>query len=75
AAILATITLGVAIGLFSSNKTVDPLNLADIGHAPELLQQMSEVGYSFWLAVGALVCCIIDIVVGSMTVTMANYCL
>ncbi|KAK6033520.1 hypothetical protein OSTOST_00278 [Ostertagia ostertagi] len=35
----------------------------------------SEVGYSFWLAVGALVLAVVDIVLGALTVCMGESCL
>ncbi|KAK0415795.1 hypothetical protein QR680_012124 [Steinernema hermaphroditum] len=62
-ALVAAIFLAIAVGIYVSIKD------AQKGLKP------GTISYSFYLACAALAACIADIIVGSLTVTLAKHCL
>uniref|UniRef100_A0A1I8ADC4 Claudin-9-like n=1 Tax=Steinernema glaseri TaxID=37863 RepID=A0A1I8ADC4_9BILA len=69
-AIVGSLLLAIAIGIYGANhkEMIGPPN--DFSHSKE-----GTITYSFYLACGALAACIADIIVGALTVTLAQHCL
>uniref|UniRef100_A0A1I8ABR4 LHFPL tetraspan subfamily member 4b n=1 Tax=Steinernema glaseri TaxID=37863 RepID=A0A1I8ABR4_9BILA len=69
-AFVGALLLAIAVGIYGVNHQDSIIPPKDAQHAME-----GSVSYSFYLACGGLAACIADIVVGTLTVTLASSCL
>lgn len=71
--LLLTIFLAAAVIIFGI-KNKDSIQVELDENLLNQLKLQGEVGYSFYLACGALAAAVIDIIVGGLTVTLAKRC-
>ncbi|MFH4983467.1 hypothetical protein AB6A40_010176 [Gnathostoma spinigerum] len=72
--LLATIFLSVAIGFYVHYQNIDTIT-TDVEALPEAIQKSSEVGYSFYMACGALVMNVLAVFVGALSEKLSQCCL
>ncbi|KAK0397493.1 hypothetical protein QR680_002147 [Steinernema hermaphroditum] len=69
-AFVAGVLLAIAVGIYGVSHKDSIVSVNDAQH-----EMVGSISYSFYLACGALAACIADIVVGILTVTLAQSCL
>ncbi|KAK0415792.1 hypothetical protein QR680_012121 [Steinernema hermaphroditum] len=69
-AFVAGVLLAIAVGIYGVSHRDSIVSVNDAQH-----EMVGSISYSFYLACGALAACIADIVVGILTVTLAQSCL